>query len=90
MNNKIVLAALSMDLRRVALGYHRGSKQMAQRFFEEALKRKDEIDLSSLKPYLRILLAQFPTIKFQESDMDIAEDALMFSTLFQNAAMKSR
>ena len=88
MNNQIALASLAMDLRRVALGDHRGSKQMGQRFFEEALKRKGEIDLTNLKPYLRILLSQFPTIKNQKDGMEIAEDALMYSTLFQNAAMK--
>lgn len=88
MNNKIALSSLALDLLRVALGYHRGSKQMAQRFFEEAMKRKEEIDLTNLKPYLRKLLTQFPSIKDQENDMEIAEDALMFSTLFQNAAVK--
>lgn len=90
MNNQIALASLAMDLRRVALGYHRGSRQMAQRFFEEALKRKREIDLTNLKPYLRTLLSQFPTIKNQKSENDIAEDALMYSILFQNAAVKSK
>ncbi len=88
MNNKIVLASLAMDLRRVAVGYNRGSKIMAERFFVEALKRKQDIDITSIKPYLRILLKQFPSIKNQKDNMEIAEDALMYSTLFQNAAVK--
>ncbi len=88
MKNKMALSSLAMDLLRVALGYHRGSKKMGERFWQEALKRKDEIDLTNLKPYLRILLTQFPSIKDQDNDMEIAEDALMYSTLFQNAAME--
>lgn len=90
MSNKIILASLAMDLRRVAIGYHRGSKQMGERFFAEALKRGNEIDKSYVKPYLRILLEQFPSIKDGKKDLDIAEDALMYSILFQNAAVKSK
>ncbi len=88
MNNKIALASLAMDLKRVALGYHRGSKLMAERFWQEALKRKDEIDVKNIKPYLKKLLDSFPSIYNQEDNM-IAENALMYSTLFQNAAIKS-
>lgn len=88
MNNKIILASLAMDLRRVALGYHRGSKKMAKRFFEEALKRKSEIDQQALAPYIKILLQNFPSLLTQKEDKKIAEDALMYSTLFQNAAVQ--
>lgn len=86
-NNYIALSSLAMDLLRVAMGYHRGSKKMAERFFAEALKRKQEIDVTNIQPYLQVLLDKFPSIK-SKNDKDIAEDALMYSTLFQNAAMK--
>lgn len=86
MNNKVILSSLAMDLHRVALGYHRGSKKMAERFFAEALKRKDEIDTFSVKPYIKILLEKFPSIIYQKEEQKIAEDALMYSILFQNAA----
>lgn len=88
MNNKIALSSLAMDLYRVALGYHRGSKKMAERFFVEALKRKDEIDIFIVKPYIKILLEKFPFIISQKEEQKIAEDALMYSTLFRNAAVQ--
>lgn len=86
MNNTIALSSLAMDLRRVALSYHRGSTQMSERFFEEALKRKAEIDQNSVKPYLRTLLNKIEKITAQKDPQKIAEDALLYSILFQNAA----
>lgn len=84
--NQIALASLAMDLKRVALGYHRGSVAMADRFLIEALKRKEEIDVSMIKPYVKKLLDKL-TVLEREKDRDKkAEDALMYSTLFQNAA----
>lgn len=83
-----LLGALSQDLYRVALGYHRGLITMANRFYEEALKRREEIDQNSLKPYLRKLLAKLDTLISQEDKGRIAEDALMYSTLFQNASLQ--
>lgn len=85
MKNKQALGALAMDLKRVALGYFRGSTVMADRFFMEALKRRNEIDHNSLKPYLRTLLLSMENIKKEKTDR-AAEDALLYSTLFQNAA----
>lgn len=87
MNNKIVLSSLAMDLKRVALAYNRGSEKVAQRFMEEALKRKDEIDKTSLKTYLQKLLKKIEGLKTEKDQQKIAEDALMYSTLFQNAAL---
>ncbi len=86
-NNKLALASLAMDLKRVALGYHRGSLNTAKRFLQEALKRRGEIDQSLVKPYLVKLLMKFPTIVKEKDQQKIAEDALMYSTLFQNAAL---
>jgi hypothetical protein len=85
MNNKKVLAALSMDLRRVALGYFRGSTSMAEIFFQEALKRSDEIDGTNLKPYLVKFLNDMKNLK-KEGGKKTAEDALLYSTIFQNAS----
>ena len=83
MNNKIALESLVMDLKRVALGYHRNSLVMAQRFYEEALERKKEIDSNSLKPYARKLLNSIDSLQNNETDA-IADSALMLSTLLQN------
>lgn len=84
--NKVELGSLAMDLKRVAIGFHGGSDAMAKRFLEEALKREKEIDRKLVKPYIRTLLDQVKSIKNKEDKSDIAEDALMYSTLLQNAA----
>lgn len=68
---------MASDLKRVAMGLHRGSDKMAQRFLEEALKRRDEVEIKIVKPYIRKLLTRL------DKDID-AENALMFSTLIQN------
>ena len=80
-NQKTVLQSLSMDLLRAALGRHRGSHAMADRFIEEASKRVAEIDdtfqvklITDLKEVLRV-----------RSDRQ-AEDLLMYSTIIRNRA----
>jgi hypothetical protein len=87
MKNKLALASLAMDLRRVAMGYHRGSDQMAKCFFAEAMKRRNEIDVMSVKPYVRQLLIKLDSIRSSE---EYAEDLLTYSVLFQNAATTAR
>lgn len=84
MNNRLALASLAMDLKRVAIGYQRGSANMARRFAEEALKRKEEIDMTTLKPYMQQLLASMPEKLLQKDRVHCAEDMLMLSTLLQN------
>ncbi len=83
MNNKIPLESMVMDLKRVALGYHRNSLVMAQRFYEEALKRRQELDLTTIKPYMHPIFEKIGTMK-KQSNEKIAEDALMYSILIQN------
>lgn len=77
MNNKIILESMASDLKRVALGLHRGSNEMAQRFLDEALKRKSEVDLKTVAPYMQKLLNKL------DASID-SDDALMYSTLIQN------
>ncbi len=83
MNNKQILGALAMDLKRVALGLHRKSFTMANRFFIEALKRKEEIDVTTLSPSMRTILDQISALADQDSEQK-AENALMYSTRIQN------
>jgi len=85
MNNKQILGDLSLDLKRVAMGYNRGSIRMAERFFEEALKRRDKIDRKKVKPYLIKFIQDIGNIKNKEKGK-AAEDALMYSVIFQNAS----
>ena len=86
MKNNQILGALALDLKRVAIGYFRGSNTMAEKFYEEALKRKKELDGKSLKPYLINFLNRLDDLKEQEKSK-AAEDALLYSTIFQNAAV---
>lgn len=85
--NRLALSSLAMDLKRVALGYHRGSDAMAERFFKEAIKRRDEIDKALVKPHIRKILDNLKFLWRQKNHKDIAEDALMYSTLLQNASL---
>ena len=80
-NQQVILQSLSMDLLRAALGRHRGSHVMADRFIKESKKRLAEVDdtfnkkiLSNLKDVLDI-----------RSERQ-AEDLLMYSTLIRNRA----
>lgn len=86
-NQKIIVESLAMDLKRVALGLHRGSNTMANRFRQEALKRSEELENQSLDGYLEKLVRMTKRV-LKRSGERTAEDALMYSILFQNFALK--
>lgn len=88
MKNNIILESLAMDLERVAIGYQRGSFKMADRFLQEAKARKKELQNANLKPYLKKLLSKLEKMFEEKDHKKLAEDALMYSILFQNAALK--
>lgn len=90
MNANQILGALALDLRRVAQGYYRGSETMASRFVKEARARKEELRNAKFKPYLRNLLSKMNEVLKQNDHKKLAEDALMYSVLFQNAAVSSK
>lgn len=87
--NKIILGSLAMDLKRVALGYYRNSTRVAEVFMGEAMKRKEEVDLEKVEPYIKDLLSKLEEMRSEKDKQKVAEDALMYSTLFQNAALHS-
>lgn len=87
MSKKIIIESLAMDLKRVALGLHRNSKAMANRFKEEALKRERELEDLPLDSNL-IKLTEYMKKTLSENTNRTAEDVLMLSTLFQNYAQK--
>ena len=60
---------------------------MADRFLAEALARRNEADSLELKPYLIKLLKKLEKLETETDNKQKAEDALMYSTLFQNAAL---
>ncbi len=80
---RIIIESLAMDLKRVAIGLQTGSIKMADRFKEEALKRAAELDGQSVSPYLNKLLANSKKVLLSNNER-VGEDALMYSTLFQN------
>ena len=84
MTNKELLAALSMDLKRVALGLHRKSYRMADRFWEEAYKRLQEINKKDVRPYMQQILTDIPMRLGNRKTERSAEDALMYATRIQN------
>lgn len=86
--NQVALSSLAMDLKRVALGYHRGSIDMANKFLDEALKRKEEIDMTKVPAYVKNLLFKVSKLNLSNDHQRLSEDALMLSTLFQNATLK--
>ena len=86
-NQKIIIESLAMDLKRLALGLHRGSYMVANRFKEEALKRGEELKNQKPNDYLLNLLDKSRKAIEKHSDRT-AEDALMYSTLFQNYCLK--
>lgn len=86
-NQKLVIESLAMDLKRVALGLHRGSNAMANRFKEEVLKRVLELENQQPNIYLKKLLEKTKQILLNQNP-DSAEDILMYSTLFQNYSLK--
>ncbi len=83
-SDKAILGALAMDLKRVALGYHKGSYKTAEIFLNEALKRKNELNKKNLKPHLLKFLSRIGDLKKRQERS--ADDALMYSTIFQNAS----
>jgi len=72
-----------MDLKRVALGLHRKSYAMADKFYIEAMKRKSEIDAETLLPYMQKMLHKIQDLENEHNDSK-AENALMYSTRIQN------
>lgn len=88
MDNKVILESLSMDLLRVAKGFHRGSDKMAERFLEEALMRKKEIKQDELKSYFKKILIELEKSLKNSDKEKKSEDALMYSTLVRNYSQK--
>lgn len=75
-----------MDLKRVALGYYKGSFKTADIFLKEAINRKAEVNLSSVKPYIKNILDKIEELAFEDKQK-AAEDALMYSIIIQNATL---
>lgn len=88
MDQKIIIESLAMDLKRVAMGLQRGSFVMANRFKKEALAREKELENQNLSEYLKKLVVNSKKVLISDNER-VAEDALMYSVLFQNFAQKN-
>lgn len=84
MDEKIILGALSSDLKRVAMSLYRNSPSVARRFLREALSRKSETKNLFLPPYLQKIIREMENSLADISSPRVAEDCLMYSTLIQN------
>ena len=84
LDNRQTLGALAIDLKRIALGIHRGSMTMASRFSKEAEKRLNEVDRTTLLPYMKKTLGKIQSIVSTQGSDKKAEDALMYSVIVQN------
>lgn len=88
MENKIIIESLSMDLYRVAIGLHRNSHKMAQRFSDEARALCLEIKQSEIRPYFVKVLGKIQNILSGPFGNRTAEDILMYSIICKNYARK--
>lgn len=86
-SSQLKLAALSMDLKRVALSYHGNSLPTASRFTTESLNKVRAIDQDEVPAYVKKILDKLEEILKQKDKQKIAEDTLMYSTILQNAAL---
>jgi len=86
-NNYIAISSLAMDLKRVALAFYKGSNETGERFILEANKRKEEINVDLVKPYLISHINSLEKVFAREDKLHLAEDALMYSQIFQNYAI---
>lgn len=87
MNQKVIISSLALDLKRIALGLYRGSNATVSIFKIEALKRGDELEKSNPGQYLINLWTKTKRT-LEKNGEKAAEDTLMYSTLFQNFAIK--
>lgn len=88
MNNRnIIIGSLAMDLKRVALGLHSGSLVTASRFKVEALKRIEDLEREPMDDYTKRLVGKVKE-SLKSDEERVFEDALMYSTLFQNLALR--
>jgi len=83
-----LLMALSLDLKRVALASYKHSFKVADTFIQESLAKKNKIDASQERPHVKRLLTRLDDMLSQKDTAKLAEDALLYSTLLQNAALK--
>ena len=79
--NDQIIGGLAMDLKRVALAKHNNSKNTADRFWQEVMKRKSIVMSLKLPEYLKNLYEKIE----KNTDKD---NLLMYSVILQNYATR--
>lgn len=87
MNNNIALSSLALDLKRIALAYHRGSDKVGDRFVLETKRWINELDTTQTPQYINELVKNLETMLHEHDKQKVAENSLMYSILFQNYAL---
>ena len=82
MNNRSLLQAMALDLKRIALAYHTHSLKTAERFLKEVMQKKTYLTVNELPEEALLLLSFLDNIPEEKSLIKRADDALMLSTLF--------
>jgi hypothetical protein len=82
-NQQQIIGALAMDLKRVAMAKYDGSEKVAERFWQEVIKRKTEVLKTELPNYLKNLYVQI------ENNND-KDNLLMYSVVLQNYARRKQ
>lgn len=81
MNNRVLLQAMALDLKRVALGYHSGSIKMAEKFTAETVKRSFLLDKNTLPLAIHKTVNNIQNPDSNSNTQKLADDALMFSNI---------
>lgn len=81
--NQQVIGALAMDLKRVAIAKHNKSEKVADRFWQEVVKRKEVVSKIKLPDYLSDLYNNL------ENNND-KDNLLMYSIVLQNYARRKQ
>ena len=90
MNTKMLLAALSQDLYRIAISLHTHSDKTAEKFTSVALQTASQIDRRDVKPHIKKVLVNLPVILGEHDKKLRSEDVLTYSIIIQNSALLSR
>lgn len=77
-----IIGSLAMDLKRVALAKHNNSKNTADRFWQEVMKRKSTVLSLGIPEYLNNLYEKIE----ENTDKD---NLLMYSIILQNYATRA-
>lgn len=86
--NNIIISSLAMDLKRVALAYYNKSEKTAEIFSREVLNRLHEVDKEAVSDYIIKCFSNLPASLSLSDKSYVAENALMYSTIFQNYIIK--